>query len=101
MTSTTAPTFIPTARLDDDGDHLVVRTTWTSPDVELDRTDGIGYGFGHGQRKVALRMIAAINADVVFYDKQLAVDIHGKTYVATRSRVLGRIANADLHRLGF
>lgn len=52
-------------------------------------------------RRLAARLKAALLAGVVYSATEILTDVNGKTYVGARSRVLGRIMNADLKRLGF
>lgn len=52
-------------------------------------------------QKIAERLKAAIEAGVVFHNFSIKPDINGKTYLSASSRVLGRMMNADLKRLGF
>lgn len=50
---------------------------------------------------VAHRLAKAITAGVVLYDAYLETDDNGQTFVGAHSKVLGRMMNADLRRLGF
>lgn len=83
--------------------EVTVWTVWEG--VDVDRPDGHGYLIGPASskatHKLAERMAAAIDAQAVFYDLEILTDVGGKTFVSARSRVLGRIMNADLRRLGF
>jgi hypothetical protein len=72
-----------------------VRPFWTG----VDRPEGVGYGCT--TLKVAERLKAAMLAGAVFYDIKIGTDVNGKTYVSAPSRVLARMMNADLNRLGF
>lgn len=75
-----------------------VRTTWkTTPPI--DRTDGLGFLLRN--RTTAERLVRAINDGVVFVDSYITHDVNGKTYVAARSLVMAKYANADLRRLGY
>ena len=78
-----------------------VETTWSG--AGIDRTDGIGYVFSDtpAKRKLARRLVAAINAQRVFTEPKLEVDVDGNTYVSSKRQVMGKYANADLKRLGF
>lgn len=73
-----------------------VTTTWDAP---VDRPSTHGYLLTN--KKVAERLVAAINAQAVYTDAEIRTDVNGATYVAATSRVLGRRASADLKRLGF
>lgn len=53
------------------------------------------------ERALAERLKRAMLAGAVYYDAEVREDVNGQTFVATRSRVLGRMVNADLRRLGF
>ncbi len=87
----------PTAILTHDADlGYRVSVTWDAP---VDRKSTGGYILGN--KKTAERLVAAIDAGVVYTDAHIATDVNGQTYVAARSRVLGRVASADLKRLGF
>lgn len=78
----------------DDGFH--VNVIWDAP---VDRPCTGGYLMPN--RKIAERLVAAINAGAVYVDPEIRTDINGRTYVSARARVLGRHANADLRALGF
>jgi len=73
-----------------------VTTTW---DAAVDRPSTHGYLLTN--KKVAERLVAAINAQAVYTDAKIRTDNTGATYVAATSRVMGKRANADLKRLGF
>ena len=73
-----------------------VRGTWTGTADRRGTTGFIVRGL-----PLARRLQQAIAAGAVFADPQVATDIHGNTYVTSRSLILSRRANADLRRLGF
>jgi hypothetical protein len=75
-----------------------VRTTWTA-DPRTDRTNGVGFLLRN--ERTARRLVRAINDGAVFTDVERRTDINGHTYIAARSRVMARCANADLRRLGY
>jgi hypothetical protein len=77
-----------------------VKVTWScdTPGL-LDRTDGGGWVLGN--KATAVRLVAAVNAGVVFGTPELLTDVNGRTYVHAANGVHGRTANADLKRLGF
>jgi hypothetical protein len=52
-------------------------------------------------RPLADRLAAAIRAGAAFVPRGVNTDTAGRTYVDTDSRVLARMLNADLRRLGF
>lgn len=81
--------------------HVDTKWTCTDPKVKLDRTDCMGYGLDATHRKLAERLVKAIEAGVVFPNPKLAVDVRGRTYVSCGLTVVGRRMNADLCRLGF
>lgn len=72
-----------------------VRTVWAN----VDRPDGLGYVVRG--RPLAERLARAITEGAVFYDVRARLDYNGLTFATHRSRVLGRMMNADLRRLGY
>jgi hypothetical protein len=75
-----------------------VKTEWTTnPPVDRPRT----HGFLIRNQKVAERLVAAINAGAVYVDAEIKMDIHDQTYVAARSLVMAKYANADLRKIGY
>ena len=95
MTATAAITFEARTRTEDD--RIVVDALVKGVDVDRPET----HGYVVKDAKMAARLSAAINAGVVFYDPEVRTDVNGRTYVNAPSRVLGRMMNADLRRLGF
>ena len=77
------------------GAYVSVHPVWHG----VDRPNSGGWGVK--DRKMARRLAAAIEAGVVAVPLGVETDINGKTYVDTDSRVLARMMNADLRRLGF
>jgi hypothetical protein len=75
-----------------------VRVAWET-DPPVDRTDGSGWLIT--SESVARRLVRAVNAGRVFTDVRIALDVNERTYVAARSLVMARHANADLRRLGY
>lgn len=75
-----------------------VEIHWISPKVDRPHTFSISCG---KDRKLAARLARAVNAGAVFHDCTVEKDVSGATYVGATSRVLGRILNADLKRLGY
>lgn len=69
----------------------------------VDRPQGCGMGLRDDPagRKLAARLVAAIEAGVAYPNPVLAVDVAGKTYAKTGLAVVGRRLNADLKRVGF
>jgi hypothetical protein len=97
-------TFVPHAAVafrDQDPAGWSVSVKWSSTDPASapDRTDGSGWLVN--TKALADRLARAVNAGVVFYEPGLHTDVNGKTFVHAASRVLGRMANADLRRLGY
>jgi hypothetical protein len=94
-TTTTVPAVV---RVDikQDSSGIVVWPFWSG---DVDRPEGVGYAVSN--MHLAERMKTAMLAGAVFYDAEVRTDVNGKTYVSSRSRVLGRQANADLRRLGY
>lgn len=70
-------------------------------DVPLDRPSPSGFGLRATDRKLAERLVAAIEAGVVYTDAEVKTDIYGQTYVCADAQVMGRYLNTDLKRLGF
>ena len=88
--------------VDVDNNEVLVHVTW--PNADVVRKDGTGYLVGGvNPRMIALasRLAEAIDAGAVYYDHEVRTDVNGHTFVSARSRVLGRMMNADLKRLGF
>lgn len=75
---------------------------WSSV-ITVDRpiTGGIYTGPGPRGKRLAERLAAATRAGVVHEDAYVKTDIYGKTYVTSRTTVMGKYLNADLKRLGF
>lgn len=70
----------------------------------VDRPHTHGWCLGSdtpARRKLAARLMAAIEAGVVETDLEIHTDVFGGTYVSGQSHVYGRTVNADLKRLGF
>lgn len=68
---------------------------WTN----VDRPRGAGWG---GLRPdVADRLMQAIIDGAAHGDPEIRIDTSGNTYVYADSKVSGRMANADLRRLGY
>ncbi len=82
---------------DEEGFH--VRPLWSAPNQVLDRPEGTGYLLT--QRSVAFRLKQAMLDQMVFVDPSIKTDVDGRTYVSASSRVMGRMVNADLLRLGY
>lgn len=106
MTATLTPVATITTRtypgLNGDDESLTVVVTWTG--APLDRTDGLAWSVGPDSprsRKLAARLVAAVNAGAVFGPAEIRTDVNGRTYVQASARILGRRMNADLKRLGF
>jgi len=83
-----------------DRDALQVEAVWSGG---VDRPNVGGYILDDDAkgRKLAARLQAAMLAQAVYYDAEVAVDVNGRTYVQASTRVLGRKMNADLRRLGY
>lgn len=78
---------------------LTVRATWADAS-QLDRSDAHAWGVGKN-RKLAERLVRAIEAGRALTAGELYVDALGKRGRHARSNVSGRTLNADLKRLGF
>jgi hypothetical protein len=81
-------------RVDDDG-GLSVWPVWRG----VDRPDVSGMAVR--DRRMAGRLVAAIEAGKVLADARVKRGTDGRTYVAARWLVLSRMLNADLRQLGF
>jgi hypothetical protein len=80
-------------------ESLVVKVTVSG--IELDRHDLYGWHLLPKHRKLAERLVRAVEAGVVFTPERVATDVNGNTYLVAPTKVMGRTANADLKRLGF
>ena len=80
-------------------DEIYVEVTWSG--APLDRPSTGGFGLKKSHLALANRLKRAIDAQAVHTDPEVKADTYGKTYVSARCRVLGRMLNADLKRLGF
>lgn len=71
--------------------------------MNLDRNETFSWSLSKGEKNEALarRLVAAVNAGVVFIPVRVGTDINRKTYLIVQSNVCGRTMNADLKRLGF
>src|SRR5262245_15835355 len=80
---------------------LTVRLTW--PLAGVDRPETMGWRLPNtpNGRRLAQRLMAAIEAGVAVTEPAIVADVNGKTYVEAHSHVLGRTMNADLKRLGY
>lgn len=78
---------------------ITVGVVWTG--VNVDRPTTYGFGLPGRDKALAARLMRAINAQVVFTDPVLALDVNGKTYIKASCHVMGRHMEADLQRLGF
>lgn len=87
---------------------LEVKIVETETNIEVipvwkgvDRPVCFSWGLKKSHMSLAKRLQKACLAGVVLVNPQIKTDIYGKTYVETNCRVLGRMLNADLKRLGF
>lgn len=79
---------------------------WTKPHWTVwERWHGVdrprGAGTACSTKALAGRLKAAIEAGAAIGTPELKTDVNGKSYVWAPSRVLARMLNADLRRLGF
>lgn len=95
MATTTPLRFEPTIT-ERDGE-IVVTTHVHGADVDRPET----HGYVCTNRKIAERLARAIEAGAVFTVTGVGTDVNGRTFLLYSSRVLGRMMNADLRRLGF
>lgn len=97
---TTDTPQITDVRVEQDPEYgWVVGPVWSS--VDRPYTGGIATGTGARGKALAARLEAAIRAGVVYVEPSIRVDVNGQSYVNANCRVLGRMLNADLRRLGF
>ena len=92
----------PTAKIESNDDGLWVSVHWD--DAGVDRPSTFKWSVGSdvpAKRKLAQRLVSAVQAGAALTNTAIAEDVNGKTYVKTESRVVGRYMNADLMRLGF
>lgn len=66
-----------------DAKELYVNVTWNGP-TPLDRPCVGGWVFSPSQRKLAERLVRAINAGVVYTSPTLRTDVNGRTYVEAK-----------------
>jgi hypothetical protein len=90
-------TLTPEAKIEDRDGELTVWYDWPG----VDRPQTYGIGINGGSRKLAERLVRAIEAGAAYADPEIKTDVNGKTYVQARSLVLARCLNADLRRLGY
>jgi hypothetical protein len=83
-----------------DADGITVRVCWKPAD-DLDRLDAAAWGLKSSHRKLAERLVRAIEAGVVLEPDGLYTDVNGQRGHHVRSNILSRMMNADLTRLGF
>jgi hypothetical protein len=97
MSTTTSPQIVSVeiTAVDDEIGGFNVCPIWEG----VDRPKAGGYRVR--TKALADRLAAAMRAGAVFYNVTAQTDVNGRTFASTRSRVLGRRANADLRRLGF
>jgi hypothetical protein len=93
--------YTPSGHVEQDHDGYTVWTDWTpvgnSKPLDRPRTTGISTG---RDKRLALRLVEAINAGKVFSGMQVRTDIDGNTYVGATSLVHGRYLRSDLERIG-
>lgn len=87
------------ATIEKDSDLAYWTVRATAEGVTLDRPEVLAFGLVN--RKTAERLVAAIEAGAVFHNAEVRTDVNGRTYLQATSRVLARVASADLRRLGF
>lgn len=82
--------------------YFEVKVIWSGPEP-LDRPDVGGWLFNHNQRKLAERLVKAINSGVVFKNPRVVKDIHGATYVEAEQTQFfhKRHMNKALQAVGF
>lgn len=85
--------------------RVTVWYEWTAdPEVRLDRESGHGISTGYDRKGMALaeRFLAAFNAGQIRHTGvEVRTDVHGATYIAASSPVMGKYLNSDLRKMGF
>lgn len=78
-------------------DHLTVWAQFTGEGIDRPRTTGMTVK----DMTMAHRLIRASLALKAVSDFKIMTDVNGKTYVDFNWKVLARMLNADLRRLGY
>lgn len=102
MAGVATPVLAPATLTVRDG-SLTVRVSW-QPQDGLDRLNCYAWGLGDdtpNHRRLAARLIAAINDGAVIEPSDPYVDVDGNQGWHSRATILGRTMNADLRRLGY
>ncbi len=84
-----------------EGDSLSISVIWTDSNGPLDRPNVGGWGVGLKHRKLAERLVRAIDAGKAHTGATVKRDVNGKSYVQANAQIRGRCMNADLACLGF
>jgi hypothetical protein len=85
----------------DDTHRVTVEVSYPNAGVDRPHSYGMGFAATAKGRKLASRFAAAVEAGAAMSGETIKTDVNGKTYVSANCAVLGRMANADLARLGF
>lgn len=93
-------TYIATAQLVDNISELVIKISWDAP-VDRPSTHSISLPATKSGRKLAARLVTAINAQKALTNPVIKTDVCGLTYIEAKCHAWGRHLNADLKRLGF
>jgi len=67
----------------------------------VDRTRVAGWWLPKAKLDLAKRLARAIRAGVATPPEDIRTDVNGRTFLATKTVIIGRRMNADLRRLGF
>lgn len=86
-----------------EGAYLEVDVEWAPVDGALDRRSTGGWQLRDDAagRRLAARLVRAVEAGAAVVFKGVKTDVNGRTYVHSERAVFGRHMNADLRRLGF
>lgn len=75
----------------------VVSPDWSEAGVDRPVCAGVAVK----NRKLADRLVRAIEDGVAYTYRGILTDVNGKTYVDYKHNVMGRHLNADLNKLGY
>lgn len=85
------------------GPSLSVDVVWQPIDGDLDRPSTCGWLIADDARgrRLATRLVKAIEAGAAAVFDCVATDLNGRSYVQSTPKVFGRTLSADLKRLGY
>lgn len=94
-----AGTLRPEAYIEERADSIHVGVRWHG--WPLDRPDTGGWGLKRTDRALAERLVRAVNAGAIYGPAEVRLDVNNQTYVQADARLLARLMNSELRRLGF